>query len=290
MDTSFSGKDLRNRSFRGQVLRGASFHAADLRGADFSEADLRGADLTAARTGMGRAWASVVSVLALIASLLIGIVSGIGGAWLKTLMHAPGPRYRAMGVFLTVELVLFLAALLWKGPRYALERVLPVAIALAAVIGLIAVATGAGTGSLALAVIAFSAMGAAVIAFATLVRVAAGGVSSIMFMVVAMSGAIVGGLTGGGLYATAVALTGMIAAQLGLRGKRSYPGLMALTVDLVCAGGTRFRGANLTGASFAAARLRHADFRGAKLDATRFDTARINLCAFDDDRRIPRGE
>jgi hypothetical protein len=284
----FTGQDLRSRSFRGEDLAGARFHASDLRGADFSGADLHGADLSTARTGMTRDWAVAVVVLALGMAVAMGFVSGVGGKWLRSLMESTDPRQRVLGVFLSVELVAFLIVFVWKGVTVAIRRVLPAAIAIAFAVGLIAVVSGAGKGTGAVAVLAFSALLATVVVFATLARAAAGTVGAAMFVLVAMTGAVVGGVSGGGLYATAIALAGMIAAQRALHGRAAQSGIAQAGAVIACAGGTRFCHTDLSDATFASAQLRSADFRGAVLRNTHFEGARVQTCAFDPDCDAPR--
>ena len=280
----YTRKNLQGRSFRGQDLAGAVFHESDLRGTDFSGANLKGADLSAARTGMRRGWELATLVVALATAIAMGVACGIGGRWLASLMQSPQPRLRWLGVFLSVELGLFLLLFVWKGFTVAARRVLPAAIAIALVAALAAIASRAGSGTGFFAVLAFSALLVAVLGVASIARVVAGSIGSAMFLLVAVTGALVGGMTGGGLYATAVALAGMVAARRALRARGAYPGLTRLGVKVACAKGTRFRNSDLSGATFEAARLHGADFRGAVLDGTRFDAAKMELCAFDQDR------
>jgi hypothetical protein len=193
-------------------------------------------------------------------------------------------------VFLSVELAAFMVIFVWRGLRVAVPIVLPVALLIAFVAALAAVLSGAGTGVGFLAVLAFSALLTTVVGFATVARVAAGTLGTAMFVLVAVTGALVGSQTGGGLYAAAIAVAGMVAARRALRERWSHPGLTRVGLSVACAGGTRFRNTDLTDATFEAARLRGADFRGAVLRGTRFDRARIDLCAFDEGRGLPGTE
>jgi uncharacterized protein YjbI with pentapeptide repeats len=283
MAKDFTRRDLRGCSFRGQDLSAAVFHGSDLRGADFSGANLKDADLSASRTGMRRNWEIALLLVALALSAAMGVVSGLGGAWLKSLMQSPEPRLRFIGVFLTLQLAIFLLMFVWRGLSLAIRRVLPFSLAVALGVALAAILTGAGSGTGFFAVLAFSGLLAAVVGFASVARVAAGAAGTAMFVLVAVAGALVGGALGGGLYATAVALAGMVAARRALRARGSHAGLTRIGVNVACAKGTRFRDSDLTGATFASAHLRGADFRGAVLEGTRFDAARMELCAFDAD-------
>ena len=288
MDKDFTGRNLRGRSFRGQNLSGARFRIADLRGADFTGADLRAADLSGARAGVGPRWAALVFLLALAASVLLGWVAGLGGRALQALIEDPQPRQRAIGLFLAIELAVFLLVFVIKGLRVAIRYVLPVAIALALVAGLIAIVSGVGTGSGALAALGFSVLLTAVVAFATVARAVAGTLNRWLFMVVALSGAAVGAVTGGGVFAAGVAIAGMLAAHRALHDQSISPAIGRLSITIACRGGTRFRNSDLSDATFEAARLRNSDFRGAVLERTRFRGSHIDLCAFDGGRSAPR--
>jgi uncharacterized protein YjbI with pentapeptide repeats len=275
-----SGQDLRNRSFRGHALRDADLHGSDLRGADFSGADLRGADLRATRMGLAQPWASFLFAIALGLSLGIGLIAGWAGERLAELVRSDQARARVLGVFLSVELIAFLVVAVVRGIDAAARRVLPVAIGLAALVAILAVATGWGPGTGALMVFAFSALLLVLFVFVTLARAVAATEGAVIFAVVAISGAVAGSVTGGGLYATAIAVAGMLAARRSMAGKGA-PRIERVSLAFACRGGTRFRGADLRNAKLDAARVRNADFRSARLTGARFDGARIDFSLLD---------
>src|SRR5215470_8458896 len=109
-----AGKNLRKLSFRGCDLHDADLQGCDLRGADFTGADLRGANLRAVRTGIrpGR----LIGLAA--ASVLVSIGFGVLSAWAgdaENHLLDLGGRYRAAGIVVLCELVLFLGVALWRG-------------------------------------------------------------------------------------------------------------------------------------------------------------------------------
>ena len=279
--TDLSGQDLRNRSFRGQDLGGAVLRGADLRGADFSGANLRGADLGESRAGMRKSWTVLVVLLSLLFSIAIGALTGASGRIVRALVESPAQLWRFLGVFICAELVVFAAAAVWRGLEYAVRTVLPVVLALAIAGGGIAVVTGQGSGIGALAVLAFVVLSTAIVALASLARSVAGAAGLTMFALVAISGALTGGLLGGGVPAAVIAILAMLLGRRALKEDAGPALLTDLTTRVACTGGTSFRGADLSGATFESADLRDTDFRGALLQGTKFDGAKLKLCRFD---------
>jgi hypothetical protein len=279
--------DLRGRRFVGARMPLASLSGADLRGADLSGADLRGADLSRIRAGMSRPWTALVVVGSLVLSVAIGAFSGIAGRLLHQLIASGDPRRRIVGLFVAAVVVVLLVIGVWKGLRFATRNVLPAAAALAVAAGTIAILRGAGTGAGALAVLAFLLLIAAIIGLSVLARVLAGAAGGILFTIVAVAGALAGRALDGGLVAAAIAIGAMLMARRSRTRKDEFPLAARVTEAIVCRGGTRLRGADLTGASLSAAHLVACDFRGARLAGARFDGADLRLCRFDDDAQHP---
>lgn len=75
----FSSSNQRGRNFNGQDLRGANFSNADIRGANFSRADLRGTDFTRAEAGLQKRWFAIQHMIALIMSVVTGVMQGYTG-------------------------------------------------------------------------------------------------------------------------------------------------------------------------------------------------------------------
>jgi hypothetical protein len=61
----------------------------------------------------------------------------------------------------------------------------------------------------------------------------------------------------------------------------ALPRITRLAYEIACKGGTSFRGANHSQATFEGAHLRCYDFRGALVEGTRFEPAELQLCLFD---------
>ena len=270
-------------SHRGDRLDGASFRARDIRGWDFSNASLRHAEFRGVRAGRTSVHQMALVLAALLVSVGLGTMTGLAGQWLHQAIVSPQTVTKIVGVIEASSLVVVIGFSLWKGLGYAMRYTVPPIASLAAVSGVIAIALAEGTGSGALAMLAFVAVMLSLIVLSTLARAAAGTTGLAMFFVVAISGAIAGDVAGGGLTAAAVAVASAIHARRSLSGTERSPGLARVTDWLSCLGGTRFRGADLTGACFDQAHLQVCDFRGARLADASFRGADLGRSAFDPD-------
>lgn len=276
--TSRPISNVRGRSFAGAQLASAALAGEDVRGTDFTGADLHDADLSNIRAGMSRGWATWIILGSLVISIALGVLIGACARYLGTMFTSGDVRARMAALYVISALLVFLVAGIWKGLRYATYQVLPVTAALAVAAALSAVVSGAGTGLVALLTIVFLALAAVVVTLAVLVRATAGTAGKLAFALVAISGALAAGAAGGGVFATAIAISAMVMARRSARIEALYPGLARATAAIACRGGTRFRDADLRGANFDHARLFACDFRGAKLDGAHLDHATMHLC------------
>ena len=273
--------DVRDRSLAGAHLASASFVGSDLRGTDFTGADLHDADLSHIRTGMSRRWSALIFVGSLVLSVAVGLLIGVCTRYLLVMYSGDDVRQRMAALFVVSALLVFIVAGIWRGLDYATYNVLPVTAALAVAAGLIAVVSGTGTGAVALLTLLFVGFAAVIVGFAVLVRAVAGTLGKVFFMIVAVSGALVAGLAGGGIIGTTVAVGAMLMARRSARLGGEYPLLTRWTTGIACRGGTRFRSADLHGAKLDDARLIACDFRGANLEGAHIDRGHAKLCRFD---------
>ena len=271
----------------GAELHGHDFHDADLRGVDFQGADLRGANFARARTGLTRPWQVALLTAALVVSLAIGVFAGFAGRLIERLLDSGDARQQVVALTVIATLILFVVVAAWKGMERAVLTVLPITAGLFLLVGIFAVALDLGSGRGALGAAAFLLFATAMIGLGALARAVAGTVAQWAFMLVAVLGAVAGGLLGGGLVSAIIALAALLVGQSALRGRAGYPFLAHTVAEIACARGTRFSGADLRGARFDEATLNDADFRGALLEGARFADARIRLCLFDDGKRLP---
>lgn len=276
------GESLRERALGGADLRGADLRGMDLRGADLSRADLSGADLRGVRTGLTRRWAWVLIPSALLVSLGCGAAAGYAGQVLARAFDSGLPAMRGMGVFVAVALALFLAITVVRGLRVATARVLPAEMIVLALVGAVAIATGAGTGRAALLGLAFLLSVGLVVVLAISARALGGTGGNAAFTLVALSGAALGAVLGGGLVAAFIAVAALLAAQRALHGAEGFPLLERALARIATHGGTSLRDANLRGARLDGARLLATDLRRATFDPVQLEGASVRLCLFDE--------
>ncbi|MBX3158045.1 MAG: pentapeptide repeat-containing protein [Deltaproteobacteria bacterium] len=279
--TSSDPAELRGRSLAGADLASAHLAGSDVRGTDFTGADLHDADLRRIRSGMSRAWTAILVISSLVLSVGVGVLIGSCARALQTLYAGGDVRREMAALFIVAALLVFLIAGIWKGLHYAITHVLPVAAALAVAGGLGAIASGAGTGIIALLTAVFVAFAAVLVTFAVLVRAIAGATGRGFFVLVAMSGAIAAGVVGGGTLGTVVAIATMLMARRSARFEEEYPSLAHFTKALACRGGTHFNRADLHGAHLEHAHLFACDFRGANLDGAHLDGTTMRMCLHD---------
>ncbi len=286
-DETLRGGAPTRESYAGADLHGRDFREADLRGVDFRGANLRGADFTRARTGARTPWQVVLLVVSFAVSLGVGVAAGYAGRVVRRLLQSQDARQQMLAVVVVAVLVLFAADAVWKGLEHALRTVLPITAAFAVIAGVLAVVAGVGTGRGALGGLIFLLIAAAMVALGALSRVVAGTVAMWAFALVAIAGGLIGGYLDGGLAAMVVAVAAMLVGRRALRSKGRYSFVSRFAVQLACAHGTRFDGADLRETVFDGAKLETSDFRGARLDGARFSDAKFRLCRFEGDMPTP---
>lgn len=273
--------NVHGRSLAGANLASAALAGSDLRGTDFTGADLHDADLSHIRAGMSRRWSALIFVGSLVLSVAVGLLIGVCTRYLLAMYSGGDVRQRMAALFVVSALLVFIVAGIWRGLHYATSNVLPVTAALAVAAGLSAVVSGTGTGVVALLTVLFVGFAVVIVGFAVLVRAVAGTLGKVSFMIVAVSGALVAGVAGGGIIGTTVAVGAMLMARRSARLGGDYPLLTRWTTAIACRGGTRFRNADLHGANLEDARLVACDFRGANLEGAHIDRGHTKLCRFD---------
>jgi hypothetical protein len=179
------------------------------------------------------------------------------------------------------EIVVFLAVVLWKGTAVAVRRVTVIAVAIAAVVALLMVVTGLGSGRAALSAIWLVLVAAGIVLMGIFARVSAGSALPWLFYISAIGGGLMGRQAGGGVLVAAIAIVAALVGKRSLR-KKVYDPFVSRWVDTAaCVGGTRFRGADLTGANLHGAMLRNSDFRDAQFEASQLeDAGKVESCVF----------
>jgi hypothetical protein len=265
--TDHAARDLRGTSFRNQDLSGSDFTAADLRGADFSGARLVEADFTNARLGVR----PMTGLLILAGALLISIAAGlaIGDLARLTRDRATSSDWTEIlaGSLVVVVIVAFFAVLIMKGVRQGLGVFL-VAFTVALVLDFTVVVMVVGEFRFRepfVLIVLFLLFGPAVVA-GVLGRIVGGTFGSWAIAGVAVVGAVSAGRVEGGAAAIVVSALLILISKRALALDERDRLLRRLAHRIVTRRGTRFTGADLTGADFTATLIAHSDLSQATLD------------------------
>lgn len=277
MRKDFSGRNLQRRSFKGENLSFARFYDADLRGADFTGADLRGADFNHVKTGITPDNTFVIFLAALAVSLFSGYVAMLAGHTLQLMLVSQDGKIRFAGIATIVIVLLFLFYAAWKGGRSAIRHLLLPAVGTALVVAVIAFLFGLGTGRGMLYQALALLLTLVMFVVGTVARAVAGSLSSIIFLVVALSGGIFGRSVGGGVGTIVMALACAYISKKALSGAGGFDTLRKIAFYITSHYGTSFRSSRLREADFSRASIHNADFSHADTEEVNWsDAEKIN--------------
>jgi len=278
MNKDQSNKNLKNVSFRNVDLSNGNFSGSDLRGADFSGSNLTGADLMNTKIGITPGSTFFIFVIALIVSALSGYLAMLAGQTTQTMLASEDPYIRNSGILSVVIACVFIIYSLWKGGGVAIRRLVIPVLAVVIIIGVIGYFSGLGTGVgmlyLGLSVILVTVM----LIVGTIARTAAGALSNLVFIVVAIAGSAFSSSLGGGIG------TMVLAVSCGLISKRSFKdsdkfGFLAnISAFITRKFGTSFKSSKLTGGNFSKAVIRNADFTNADISSVIWGDSKKNNC------------
>jgi len=259
----YSNKNLQRASFKNEDLSYASFRGSDLRGADFSGSNLIGADFTQVKTGITPANTVMIFFAALIVSLLSGYMAMLAGATVQGMVRSPDENVRLAGYASLVIVVAFIAFTYWKGLGDALRNLIIPACVLAVIIGIIAYVSGAGTGMGVVYLILSLLLVVLMFIVGTVARAAAGTLSNILFIIVALAGGMFGKSLGGGIGTVLMAISCALISKRALAGIKGFRGLRKIVFMITKRFGTSFRNSMLMDADFSQSQLRNSDFTNA---------------------------
>ena len=282
---NYKNQDFRRTSFKGQDLHNADFSGSDLRGTDFTGAKLANADFANTKTGLRAPAFILVFVFSLIISLLSGYIAMLGGMTYQTLITSPDLRLRISGFITAGLFAIFIILTVWKGGIFTLKIVLPVML-LALLLGVIIIYTDYGTGMgafyCALSIFLFVLM----FIVGTIARASAGALSSnIIFLVVAMGGAMFGRSLGGGIGTVILALACAVISKRALKGTKGFEVMRSVAFKVSTYFGTSFKSADLTNANFSKSVIKNTDFTGAKLEGVNWQNA-VKLYVLNDTKIV----
>jgi uncharacterized protein YjbI with pentapeptide repeats len=263
MGKDFSNKNLQNESFVNADLVEANFSDSDLRGADFTGANLSSADFIHVKTGLRPSILILLFIAALAVSILSGYIAMLAGRTVQTMLASKDANVRAAAIFTMVVVVLFIAYYYWKGGGKALKNFMLPAIIIAIFIGIVAYISKLGTG-LGMLYVVFSLLLVTVMFIVgTVARTAAGSLSNILFVIVALAGGIFGKSVGGGIGAAIMAISCALISKRALSGAKGFDTLRKIGIYITRKFGTSFRNSNLTDADFSNSKIHNTDFTNA---------------------------
>ena len=281
MAKDYSRKNLRNTNFKGEDLSYARFSDSDLRGSDFSGANLTGAIFTRVRTGITPLNSVLLFTLALAVSLLSGYVAMLAGQTVQTMLKSHDFNMRLAGIVTSAITVLFIAYALWRGATNAITHLILPVVGLGIVVGVIAYFSGLGTGLGMLYLVCALLLVAAMFIVGIVARTAAGAVSNILFIIVALSGGIFGRSVGGGIGTVVMAISCAMMSKRALSGAKGFVGLKKIADFITRKFGTSFRNSKLTEANFSQSKIHNADFTNADLSFVNWANSKKFNCITD---------
>jgi hypothetical protein len=281
MRKDFSNINLRGVSFRFEDLSHARFSGSDLRGADFTGANLLGADLTQVKTGIAPINLLWIFVVSLVLSALSGYVAMLAGQTIQTMFLSPDTHVKQAGVACFFVIILFMAFSMWKGVDDAFNfMVLPV-IVVAGLTGLFSAFSGAGSFTGAIYITLCILLVVVMFVVGTIARTAAGSLSGFLFLVVALSGSIVGRSLGGGVGTVLMAVSCVVISRRALRGDEGFSKLLWFCTFITRHFGTSFRASRLTAVNFSGNTIRNCDFSDADVSLVHWGTSKKINCITD---------
>lgn len=260
----FRGQDLRGRSFREQDLAGADFSGADVRGADFSGANLARGKFTHARFGVRPLTGATILFSVLLVSTAAGIVVGLYADLVRDTAGSEDWRDQLAAWTLIAVVVLFFVLLISRGARSA---TVVTAIALVLVVATDVAVVFSVEGEVrylhAVRLVGFLILAALAALAGVLGRIVGGTFGAWAFALVAVIGGLAAGRANGGIAAIVVSLTLVYLSKRAMKFDGRDKELYRFARRVVTRRGTRFAGADLTGADFTGTHIGRADLSDA---------------------------
>ena len=264
MPQNYSNKNLQKQSFQNRDLVNATFKDSDLRGTDFSGADLTGVDFTNIKTGITPLITALIFVAALIISLLSGYVAMLTGRTVQTMLASTDKNVRISGIVSVVVLLVFILYTYWKGFLTSLSYLILPASVITILIGVTGYVSGLGTGKGMLFLVLSYFLLSIMFLIGTLSRAVAGTLSStILFIIVAVSGGMFGKSVGGGIGTVVMAISCALISKRALSGAKGFKRLRKIAFFLTTKFGTSFRNTKLVNANFSQSKIHNTDFSNA---------------------------
>lgn len=281
MGREYVQKNLQNASFENEDMAHVRFTDSDLRGADFSGSDLTGAHFKNIKTGISPRNVAWLFFTALCVSLLSGFFAMLVGRMVQTMLASEDNKIRTAGISAIVTIVVFIAYALWKGGRNAINHLLLPATILALLTGVVAYFSGLGTGKGMLYLVLSFFLLVAMFVVGTIARAAAGTLSNIIFLVVALAGGMFGKSIGGGIGTVLLAVSCAYVSKKALSGAKGFEYLKKIAFAITSRFGTSFRNSIMTDVYFSDSKIQNADFTNTDVSHVNWSNSRKTNCLID---------
>jgi hypothetical protein len=258
-------------SFRGRSLDEADFAGIDVRGADFTGASLRSASFRGAQFGVTPRVGVAMLGLAMLATVAAGIAIGWSLDQTRNRLSAEPWDEIAEGATIVVVLVVLVVLVFWHGFDVAIRigvAVYAFAVALNIVANLIWDEVEWVVVLRATALVVFIVLA---IAVGMLGRVVGGVFGAWSIAIVAILGGLASGRAEGGLGGIVIAVSLVLISKRAVSGDMRDRTLRRIAYRLIGKWGTRFGGADLTGADFTGTDAGRCGVKGATLDGVIWD-------------------
>lgn len=256
----YSNRNLQKVSFVNEDLRYSNFSNSDLRGADFSGANCNGVDFTGAKTGIPPKKVAIIFTVALVISLLSGYIAMLGGIAVQHLIESQQKHERSAGTLSVLITIAFIIYAWRAGGGVAIRTMALPIIIFSALIAAIIYLSGAGTGKgmfyLAVSLVLVVVM----LITGTIARTVAGSLSKVIFWIVALSGEFFGKTLGGGIGTILLAIICAMISKRAMNGAKGFELLNKMALYITGRFGTSFRNSKMANTRFSQSKIKNADF------------------------------
>jgi uncharacterized protein YjbI with pentapeptide repeats len=291
MIQDFRNQNLSASTFKRRDLTGANFSGADIRGVNFSGAHLENANFNQVKAGLSSKSSTLLFVLKSFLSLFSGTIIAYAGTIWGHLFVFSNLGMLILAISIAVALILFGSIAFKKGLGLALGLIsLIAATAIVLSVAITVVFSIKNAEEIAISSLALGGSMAGVIGLGQTICLSRSVKSSVAVALVGMLfGALLGiseatpiaDLIGVLLVSINAMILAVYMGKQALRDDPRYHLLSTLAINLSTAGGTSFRGANLTNANFTGATLSSTDFREANLTRTCWLNAELSRANLD---------
>src|SRR5438309_5764007 len=231
-------KDLHKTSFTNKDLRQAYFYKSDLRGVDFSGSDLSGAVFIDIKSGIKPLHKFWILFAALLASVLTGYTAMLSGGNIQAMLASEDLKIKVVACATIFVIIVFIGFIYWKGGFNAfVQLVIPVFLFFI-VVGGIGYFSQANTTKIMVYGFFALVMVMVMLVMGTIARATTSSLSNILFLIIAVSGAVLGKTMGGFAAALIVAMSCALFSKRALSGGRGFEILRKLGLFFIIRLGT----------------------------------------------------